>query len=78
MPDSLTGPRVCCSGMQKQVWNAGGQGTRGSFPSFPLRHLTGRGEKKPHAEGRKVMVEKVCHVTEFSQFLPTLPGKWDH
>jgi len=36
------------------------------------------GKKKPHAQGRKVMVEKVCHVTEFSKFLPTLPGKWDH
>lgn len=77
MPDSLTGPRVCCSGMQNQVWNAGGQGTRGSFSSFPPKHLTGRGEK-PHAQGRQGMVEKVCHVTEFSQFLPTLPGKWDH
>lgn len=84
MPDSLTGPRVCCSRMQNQVWNAGGQGTKGSFASFPPKHLTGTSggagwaQGKTHAQGRKIMVEKVHHVTEFSQYLSTLPGKWDH
>lgn len=64
------GCRIKC-GMQE------GKEQEAAFLLF-LQSISRVGGEKPHAQGRKGMVEKVCHVTEFSQFLPTLPGKWDH
>lgn len=76
MTDSLTGPGVCCSEMQNEEWNAAGQGTVAALLLF-FQSISKVLGKKLHAQGRKVKIEEVCHVTEFSQPLPTWPRKQD-
>ena len=76
MTDSLTGPGVCCSGLQNEEWNTAGQGTVAALLLF-FQSISKVLGKKLHAQGRKVNIEEVCHVTEFSQPFPTWPRKQD-